>query len=112
MHLQKNPNLRPCSQPNCQGLIDMTKPKKMCNLCGQAYCPKCMKPFHNGGCVLDEHDRMMKSLNNQKCPQCSIWVEKKDGCDYIDCKCGTAFCYKCGAKFEQDPCRKGEIWKN
>ena len=51
----------------------------------------------------------MKKNDYQKCPNCSIWVEKKEGCQYIDCKCGTAFCYKCGAEFASDPCRTGEI---
>ena len=49
---------------------------------------------------------MMISLNYRRCPKCSVWVEKAGGCNYLDCKCGTMFCFSCGVEFEDDPCRK------
>jgi len=64
-----------------------------------------MKPFHSGPCLMNEEDREMRKFNYQKCPKCSAWVEKKEGCNYVDCKCGTNFCYTCGIEFQSDPCR-------
>lgn len=31
------------------------------------------------------------------CPHCTRRVEKVDGCNHIRCRCGTSFCYTCGA---------------
>lgn len=53
----------------------------------------------------------MRKANYQKCPNCSIWVQKLAGCQYINCKCGCAFCYVCGIRFEEDPCRMRSEWK-
>jgi hypothetical protein len=53
----------------------------------------------------------MKNLGYRKCPKCLIWIEKSEGCNYIDCKCSCKFCYKCGNEFDKDPCRKGGQWK-
>jgi hypothetical protein len=52
----------------------------------------------------------MIKLNLKKCPNCSIWVEKIAGCEYISCKCGIQFCYRCGIEFVKDPCRKKKLW--
>lgn len=29
----------------------------------------------------------------KRCPSCSIYIEKKGGCDQVRCRCGTDFCY-------------------
>lgn len=34
------------------------------------------------------------------CPACKTWTEKKSGCDYIDCRCGAFWCYKCTALYD------------
>lgn len=39
------------------------------------------------------HERGIKH-----CPWCGVWVEKIGGCDYIQCRCGEAFCFCCGEK--------------
>jgi E3 ubiquitin-protein ligase RNF217 len=37
--------------------------------------------------------------NAQRCPKCSIYIEKIDGCDHMLCaKCNSKFCYRCGAR--------------
>ena len=52
----------------------------------------------------------MGKLNYKRCPKCRIWVQKTAGCEYISCKCGVQFCYRCGNLFSIDPCRLGAIW--
>ena len=37
--------------------------------------------------------------NWRRCPQCSAFVEKKDGCNHIRCRCDADFCYTCGKKY-------------
>ena len=104
--MSENPHLKPCSVPNCKGHIDTKSNIKKCSKCGKKHCAKCLKVFHNGVCIADEHDVAMKSAQCQKCPACGIWVQKNEGCDYIDCKCGKQFCFRCGMPFAEDPCRK------
>ena len=95
--MQKNPDFKACAKLDCNGRIDLKHKRKECNNCHEPHCPKCLKLFHEGNCIVDKFDEEMKNNKYQKCPNCSIWVDKKEGCEYIDCKCGTAFCYKCGA---------------
>ncbi|KAL5786516.1 hypothetical protein ACOSQ2_008908 [Xanthoceras sorbifolium] len=40
--------------------------------------------------------KLAKNKNWQRCPNCKYFVEKKSGCMYMKCRCGTAFCYDCG----------------
>lgn len=73
-YLASHPELKPCSVVNCEGLINLKQSKKICNVCATVHCPKCLKFLHEGVCIMDENDRLMKSLAYQKCPSCSIWV--------------------------------------
>jgi len=49
-------------------------------------------------------------LTTTKCPGCKMHVNKLDGCDHIECVCGTEFCYRCGKEtgyfFDEHICRK------
>lgn len=33
----------------------------------------------------------------QACPRCLVIIRKETGCDHIQCRCGSSFCYGCGA---------------
>ncbi|KIX98954.1 uncharacterized protein Z520_05415 [Fonsecaea multimorphosa CBS 102226] len=47
--------------------------------------------------LMDERDRKLAETKLWKqCPSCKNLVERIDGCDQIQCSCGTRFCYKCG----------------
>jgi hypothetical protein len=37
----------------------------------------------------------------KKCPKCSVWVEKAEGCDSMRCRCGASFCYRCGSQLDR-----------
>ncbi|KAN0012248.1 hypothetical protein ACTFIU_007546 [Dictyostelium citrinum] len=36
--------------------------------------------------------------NTKPCPACKIIIEKIDGCNSMDCVCGTNFCFGCGIR--------------
>jgi hypothetical protein len=38
----------------------------------------------------------------KKCPQCSAWVQKINGCDAIHCLCNLVFCYQCAGVLPED----------
>ena len=84
-----------------------------CEQCGKEWCWPCYAPSHPDETCrqfkkthsqLDMWAKMRRSDNNnqrnaQRCPKCSIYIEKVDGCDNMVCtKCNSKFCYRCGSK--------------
>ena len=43
--------------------------------------------------------KFAKGKKFKQCPHCNFWVERTAGCDHMTCRCGKAFCYKCGGKY-------------
>jgi hypothetical protein len=41
----------------------------------------------------------------QACPRCFVIIRKETGCNQIQCRCGTGFCYGCGAPSGSCCCR-------
>ncbi|CAH9148731.1 unnamed protein product [Cuscuta epithymum] len=84
-----------------------------CPECRRLFCARCRVVWHAGiDCeeyqALNEDEKgkddvMMLGLAKEKqwrrCPFCRFYVEKKDGCLHITCRCGQHFCYGCGAKY-------------
>ncbi|CAH8361460.1 unnamed protein product [Eruca vesicaria subsp. sativa] len=40
--------------------------------------------------------KMAESHKWRRCPSCKFYIEKSQGCLYMKCRCGLAFCYNCG----------------
>jgi len=59
-------------------------------------------------------NKWLKS-NCRPCPECHVIVSRSEGCDAMQCVCGTHFCYRCGFKSCKCHQRKGhkmqDIWK-
>jgi E3 ubiquitin-protein ligase RNF217 len=83
-----------------------------CEQCDKEWCWSCYSPSHpNETCrqfkknhtQLDMWAKIRRSDNQQRnaqrCPKCSIYIEKIDGCDHMLCtKCNSKFCYRCGSR--------------
>jgi E3 ubiquitin-protein ligase RNF217 len=83
-----------------------------CEQCTKEWCWQCYAPSHpNETCrqfkknhtQLDMWAKIRRSDNQQRnaqrCPKCSIYIEKIDGCDHMLCtKCNSKFCYRCGSR--------------
>ncbi|XP_015873438.2 E3 ubiquitin-protein ligase RSL1 [Ziziphus jujuba] len=81
-----------------------------CPYCKRHFCAKCRVPWHTGiECSkfqkLDENEReneditLMKLAKKKRwgrCPKCRFYVEKTEGCDHMNCRCGTHFNYRSG----------------
>ncbi|KAI4335153.1 hypothetical protein L6164_013825 [Bauhinia variegata] len=81
-----------------------------CPNCKRFFCAQCKVPWHSGmDCTefqkLNKDEREMEDIllmelaHNKKwrrCPKCKFYVEKSEGCMYMKCRCGVAFCYSCG----------------
>nr|GLL35073.1 E3 ubiquitin-protein ligase RNF144A-like [Ipomoea trifida] len=86
-----------------------------CPNCRRLFCAQCKVAWHaEKDCrefqSLDiedergrEEDEMLMELAEKKqwrrCPRCSFYVERRDGCLHISCRCGKEFCYRCGATY-------------
>ena len=83
-----------------------------CPHCHRLFCARCAVPWHDGlGCEEfqklgpDERGRedlLLRRLVGkegwQRCPECQMFVEKSEGCNYIKCRCGYSFCYRCASE--------------
>ncbi|XP_015955045.1 E3 ubiquitin-protein ligase RSL1 [Arachis duranensis] len=82
-----------------------------CPNCRRLFCAQCKVAWHDGiGCdefqTLNKDERekedimlmnLAKTKKWRRCPMCKYYVEKSEGCMYMKCRCGYAFCYSCGA---------------
>uniref|UniRef100_A0ACD5VJA1 Uncharacterized protein n=1 Tax=Avena sativa TaxID=4498 RepID=A0ACD5VJA1_AVESA len=83
-----------------------------CPHCHRLFCARCAVPWHAGiecrefqQLGQDERGRddlLLRRLAGrqswQRCPKCRMYVEKSEGCNYIKCRCGHSFCYRCASK--------------
>lgn len=79
----------------------------ICSSCAYSFCKVCLKGWH-GEYVFCRSPNAPKTaeelateefLNSAttKCPSCEAAVIKSYGCNHMTCKCGTHFCFLCGA---------------
>ncbi|XP_024179433.1 probable E3 ubiquitin-protein ligase RNF217 isoform X1 [Rosa chinensis] len=102
-----------CPFKDCSGmLIDDGKEvvrESECPNCWRMFCAQCKVPWHAGiDCAefqkLNKDERakediMLRKLAQNKewkrCPKCRFYVEKSEGCMFMNCRCQTTFCYRC-----------------
>ncbi|KAJ6821996.1 putative E3 ubiquitin-protein ligase RNF144A-B [Iris pallida] len=84
-----------------------------CPSCRRLFCVGCKVAWHSGvGCDefrslgADERSRedvlLMEVASKKKwrrCSSCRFYVEKKDGCNHVTCRCGFEICYGCGVQW-------------
>lgn len=117
-----------CSAPllteveeNSSSIILQEIRQSECPHCWRLFCAHCKVPWHAGfSCEdfqqLESDERnqgtlsilnMAKEMKWQRCPKCKIIVDKIDGCMFMKCRCGFAFCYRCGTQMITDHyCKK------
>ncbi|KAL7917774.1 hypothetical protein ACQKWADRAFT_274179 [Trichoderma austrokoningii] len=102
-----------CQTPNCDQVYRISPPdcerpstftcKKclvsICTFCHSSHpgkpCDKAKKIVRN---VLSNETK--KALGIKSCPKCSMMIEKWDGCNHINCKCGAHICWVCLLSFD------------
>ncbi|KAE8700362.1 hypothetical protein F3Y22_tig00110557pilonHSYRG00273 [Hibiscus syriacus] len=82
-----------------------------CPNCRRLFCAQCKVPWHAEiECgefqrlhkdEREKEDIMLMKLAKEKkwgrCPTCRFVVERTQGCRFMRCRCGAAFCYDCGS---------------
>jgi len=81
-----------------------------CPLCKTSMCASCGGSLHPESCeeakeAEEENAKLLIGLASQekwtKCPKCRMLIDKtKDSCNFVSCRCGTRFCYRCGKPYE------------
>jgi hypothetical protein len=122
---------RCCPTPGCTFMFawDPANRKLQCPKCNHAYCvvckarccslaggalvrsrsPPAQTDWHRGvRCEARgereeqaEFEKAAMRGHFKKCPRCSVWVEKAEGCDSMRCRCGASFCYRCGSRMDR-----------
>lgn len=102
-----NKNLKWCPSPDCATVVKCDAGGDVvCRTCSEPFCFKCgfdhapadcanMKAFMAKNAV-ESKDALWLSKNSKECPQCSTYIQKDGGCNWIRCgKCKYEFCWLC-----------------
>ncbi|EOA28731.1 hypothetical protein CARUB_v10024959mg [Capsella rubella] len=104
-----------CPYKDCSALVFLDESgekinESECPHCHRMVCVKCGTKWHPDiTCEefqkLAENERgrddillkkMAEGKKWRRCPSCKFYIEKSEGCLYMMCRCGLAFCYNCG----------------
>ena len=110
-----NPNKKLCPFPNCDSYLEIKNKNEYYVGCknNHFYCFECLKKPHGKlPCKVNLDKSVLEYASKyfvKKCPNCSIIVEKKGGCNHIICaKCHYQWCWLCNNKYENDHFDKGK----
>lgn len=93
---------------------DMSIPDAECLGCRRQLCMVCVAPWHSGlSCAefqaqpvelrVSADDLAARQVlvenGGWQCPACGEGIERADGCNFMLCICGKAFCYACGQQY-------------
>ncbi|EEQ85426.2 hypothetical protein RJZ56_006493 [Blastomyces dermatitidis] len=115
------PNRVYCPEPSCAKWIPPNKLKKgkkptqkSCPYCRVEICTLCRGLTHANlnDCPQDHGlEATLEEAENRgwrRCYNCHSLVELTAGCRHITCKCGSEFCYTCGARWRTCECTEDD----
>ncbi|KAI0596655.1 hypothetical protein F4775DRAFT_603464 [Biscogniauxia sp. FL1348] len=84
---------------------------------GHATCALCRGRAHAGGggaaCPQDRDLARTQELADaegwKRCPGCRAFVEHREACQHMTCRCGAEFCYVCGARWRTCGCTMEQL---
>ncbi|KAI1800421.1 hypothetical protein F4811DRAFT_32118 [Daldinia bambusicola] len=81
---------------------------------GHWTCIICRGPQHDGtNCPEDRDMRMTYELAIEegwkRCYGCQAYVEHREACQHMTCRCGAEFCYVCGARWRTCMCTMEQL---
>ncbi|KZP14859.1 hypothetical protein FIBSPDRAFT_959303 [Athelia psychrophila] len=111
-HIDHHPqDFKYCTTPDCRQVYRCTTSDTAsiihCPSCLSSVCSACHEEGHEGMTCAErkqnndpeEQERLNDELATQsgfkKCPQCTVWIEKTEGCNHMSCKCGAHICWVC-----------------
>ncbi|CAD8204881.1 unnamed protein product [Paramecium pentaurelia] len=102
--ISKDKNVRWCPRIDCENYVIGQGNNLLICSCGQQICFKCGSQYHQEiSCdqAMDfQYLQARKKLQVNDCPNCSVPIEKKGGCNHMTCyKCQYEFCWICRGKY-------------
>ena len=96
--MERDPALRWCPQPNCEGhgLVPTDGAATVtCSVCSFHYCPQCLEASH------EPTPCAVLTMGAAKfCPRCRVKVERAAGCSHMQCPhCAYQWCWLCGEPY-------------
>ncbi|KAK3127728.1 hypothetical protein QOZ80_7AG0577610 [Eleusine coracana subsp. coracana] len=110
-----------CPTPDCTSIYkvavaDAEGKPFVCGACSVEICTKCHLEYHplisceaykeykeDPDATLLEWRKGKENVKN--CPSCGYTIEKSEGCNHVECKCGSHICWTCLEKFRSsDEC--------
>lgn len=100
-----------CPSPDCPSVYrvaspDMSGEPFMCGACYSETCNRCHLEYHpflsceqyrvfkeDPDLSLTEWQKDKENVKN--CPVCGYTIEKMDGCNHVECRCGRHICWVC-----------------
>lgn len=81
---------------------------------GHKTCTGCRGPDHEGAtCPRDVDLLRTEALAEEegwrRCHGCRAYVEHRDACQHMTCRCGAEFCYVCGARWPTCACTMEQL---
>ncbi|KAK2465893.1 hypothetical protein APHAL10511_001534 [Amanita phalloides] len=109
-YIEKQPAIfQYCKTPDCTQVYRRDRGRKMltCPSCFTSVCTGCNKEAHEG-MTCEERELMndpeeQERRNEQwalvsgakRCPSCRVFLQKTEGCNHMECRCGAHFCWLC-----------------
>ncbi|KAF7975573.1 hypothetical protein HWV62_9275 [Athelia sp. TMB] len=109
-------DLKYCTTADCRQIYRCDKSKRgtivHCPACLSSVCAACHEEGHEGMTCAErklqndpeEQERLNEQLAREsgfkRCPRCSVWIEKTEGCNHMECRCGAHLCWVCMEVFD------------
>lgn len=104
--LSKDPHMRWCPRPNCEGYCSGSSSKKhlTCGVCLFEYCYYCSEAWHGQEPCKEDADELLdawaRENNIRYCPNCRLRIERMMGCSHMKCsQCHYQWCWLCGEQW-------------
>lgn len=108
-----------CSQPECSLFIppgDIVAAERVARCAGgHTTCTICRNAQHAGveACPQDREllrtNALAEAEGWQRCHGCHAYVEHREACQHMTCRCGAQFCYVCGAPWRTCACSMDQL---
>ena len=113
-YIEKHPGqFQYCKTTDCKQVYRRGKTARPCPSCLMSICTSCHKEEHCGMTCAERElldNRAEQERRNEQwastsgakhCPRCRVFVQKTDGCNHMECRCGVHFCWICLQVFDR-----------
>ena len=124
-YVEDNRSMRWCTHPGCQYALHALNHAVLSVSCraGHKFCFQCQEEWHEP-CTCEQLVKWREKnttesdnahwiiANTKRCPQCSVRIEKNQGCNHITCRhCKYEWCWVCNGDWKEHGNHTGGFYK-